>query len=167
VTHLRKMMIEELERRNYFRGRDAALSAFRRAVRAVLWQVLDNPPNLPLLLLLVSQESAQAFGDRTLRRDLSLDNIAEFALCRTCRSGRAMARTGLRMMPTFPSSPLKFRTAGFPQYGFKVGYRKVPSQHKAPNCRAHLVCIPPSRSPLSNLYIPGLCRGSCALEHRH
>jgi hypothetical protein len=31
-----------------------------------------------------------------------------------------MARTGLRMMPTFPSSPLKFRTAGFPQYGFKV-----------------------------------------------
>jgi hypothetical protein len=32
-----------------------------------------------------------------------------------------MARTGLRMMPTFPSSPLKFRTAGFPQYGFKAG----------------------------------------------
>src|SRR5271157_568223 len=27
-------------------------------------------------------------------------------------SGRTMARTGLRMMPTFPSSPLKFRTAG-------------------------------------------------------
>jgi hypothetical protein len=35
-------------------------------------------------------------------------------------SSRAMARTGLRMMPTFPSPPLKFRTAGFPQYGFKV-----------------------------------------------
>jgi hypothetical protein len=31
-----------------------------------------------------------------------------------------MARTGLRMMPTFPSSPLKSRTAGFPQYGFKA-----------------------------------------------
>ena len=31
-----------------------------------------------------------------------------------------MARTGLRMMPTSPSSPLKFRTAGFPQYGFKA-----------------------------------------------
>jgi hypothetical protein len=31
-----------------------------------------------------------------------------------------MARTGLRMMPTFPSSPLKFRTAGFPRYGFKA-----------------------------------------------
>jgi hypothetical protein len=37
------------------------------------------------------------------------------------QSGRAMARTGLRMMPTSPSSPLKFRTAGFPQYGFKAG----------------------------------------------
>jgi hypothetical protein len=36
-------------------------------------------------------------------------------------SGKAMARTGLRMMPTFPSPPLKFRTAGFPQYGFKAG----------------------------------------------
>ena len=35
-------------------------------------------------------------------------------------SGRTMARTGLRMMPTFPSSPLKSRTAGFPQYGFKA-----------------------------------------------
>jgi hypothetical protein len=36
------------------------------------------------------------------------------------RSGRAMARTGLRMMPTFPSPSLKFRTVGFPQYGFKA-----------------------------------------------
>jgi hypothetical protein len=26
------------------------------------------------------------------------------------------------MMPTFPSPPLKFRTAGFPQYGFKAGF---------------------------------------------
>src|SRR6516164_11758210 len=32
-----------------------------------------------------------------------------------------MARTGLRMMPTFPSPPLKFRTVGFPQSGFKAG----------------------------------------------
>ena len=42
-------------------------------------------------------------------------------------SGRTMARTGLRMMPTFPSSPLKFRTAGFPRYGFKAGYQRAPS----------------------------------------
>jgi hypothetical protein len=37
------------------------------------------------------------------------------------RSGRTMARSGLRMMPTFPSPSLKFRTAGFPRYGFKAG----------------------------------------------
>jgi hypothetical protein len=36
-------------------------------------------------------------------------------------SGRAMARTGLRMMPAFPSPSLRFRTAGFPQYGSKAG----------------------------------------------
>jgi hypothetical protein len=29
-------------------------------------------------------------------------------------SGRIEARIGLRMMPTFPRSPLSFRTAGFP-----------------------------------------------------
>src|SRR5882724_6918910 len=37
-------------------------------------------------------------------------------------SGRAMARSGLRMMPTFPLPSLKFRTADFPQYGFKAGF---------------------------------------------
>jgi len=37
-------------------------------------------------------------------------------------SGKARARTGLRMMPTSPLPPLKFRTAGFPQYGFKAGF---------------------------------------------
>ena len=37
------------------------------------------------------------------------------------QSGRTEARTGLRMMPTFPRSPLSFRTAGFPQYGWKAG----------------------------------------------
>ena len=29
--------------------------------------------------------------------------------------------SGLRMMPTFPPPPLSFRTAGFPQYGWKAG----------------------------------------------
>ena len=36
------------------------------------------------------------------------------------RSGRAMARTGRRMMPTFPSPSLKFRTSSFPRYGLKA-----------------------------------------------
>src|SRR5262249_41172472 len=37
------------------------------------------------------------------------------------RSGRTEARTGLRMMPTSPRSPLSFRTAGFPRYGWEAG----------------------------------------------
>ncbi len=37
------------------------------------------------------------------------------------QSGRIEARTGLRMMPTSPRSSLSFRTAGFPQYGWKAG----------------------------------------------
>jgi hypothetical protein len=32
-----------------------------------------------------------------------------------------MALSGLRMMLTFPSSPLRFRTAGFPRYGSQAG----------------------------------------------
>jgi hypothetical protein len=36
-------------------------------------------------------------------------------------SGRTMARIGLRMMPPFPSSPLRFRTVSFPQSGSKAG----------------------------------------------
>ena len=38
------------------------------------------------------------------------------------RSGRIEARSGLRMMPTFPRSSLSVRTAGFPQYGWKAGF---------------------------------------------
>jgi hypothetical protein len=37
------------------------------------------------------------------------------------QSDRIEARTGLRMMPTSPRSPLSFRTAGVPQYGWKDG----------------------------------------------
>ncbi len=44
-------------------------------------------------------------------------------------SGRAMARTGLRMMPTSPSPPLKFRTVGFPQYGFKASLSDRACRH--------------------------------------
>ena len=46
------------------------------------------------------------------------------------QSGRIEARTGLRMMPTFPRSPLRFRKAGFPRYGSKAGLsdRAFPSR---------------------------------------
>jgi hypothetical protein len=48
-------------------------------------------------------------------------------------SGRIEARTGLRMMPTFPRSSLSFRTAGFPQYGWKAGIsgETFPARHSA------------------------------------
>ena len=43
-----------------------------------------------------------------------------------------MARTGLRMMPTFPSPSLKFRTVGFPQYGFKASMSDSACRPPAP-----------------------------------
>jgi hypothetical protein len=39
--------------------------------------------------------------------------------------------SGLRMMPTFPPPPLSFRTAGFPQYGWKVGLSSSAFPHVA------------------------------------
>ena len=68
-----------------------------------------------------------------------------------------MARTGLRMMPTFPLPPLKFRTAGFPRYGFKAGL----SDEAFPGT---LVCHRPSCSLLPSRF-PALCQGRCAYGH--
>jgi hypothetical protein len=82
-------------------------------------------------------------------------------------SGRAMARTGLRMMPTFPSSPLKFRTVSFPQYGFKVGLSKGAFPARGAQLSHPSGLHPSFAPPLSNLFVPALCRGRCALEHRH
>jgi hypothetical protein len=54
------------------------------------------------------------------------------------------------MMPTFPRSPLSFRTAGFPQYGWKAAFQAVPSWmigglSLLPACAVrHPVCIRPS-----------------------
>jgi hypothetical protein len=82
-------------------------------------------------------------------------------------SGRTMARSGLRMIPTFPSSPLRFRTAGFPRYGSKAGLsgRAFPdlasvscSQHTR---RVDQVCLRPSCSPRQSLS-PALSRRSSA-----
>ena len=61
------------------------------------------------------------------------------------------------MMPAFPPSPLKFRTAGFPRYGFKAGISDAafPAHWFAIALRA-LCC---HRDSL-------LCvRGRCAYEH--
>jgi hypothetical protein len=83
-------------------------------------------------------------------------------------SGRTMARTGLRMMPTFPSSPLKFRTAGFPRYGFKAGVSAGAFPRAAPTWRALPVCIPPSCPPLpACLSFSAQCRSTLCTKHCH
>ena len=62
--------------------------------------------------------------------------------------GRTMARTGLRMMPTSPSSPLKSRTVSFPQYGFKAGMSDGAFPSSASSSRRP-VCVRPSCPPLA------------------
>ena len=70
-----------------------------------------------------------------------------------------MARTGLRMMPTFPSPPLKFRTAGFPQSGFKASLsgRAFPDGSGLSLLPAytppHSVCIDPSLASATDTLI--------------
>ena len=75
-----------------------------------------------------------------------------------------MARTGLRMMPTFPSSPLKFRTAGFPQYGFKAGVSKGAFPPVAPTCRALTVCVLSSFPRFQLVVLRAVSERLCALE---
>jgi len=64
-----------------------------------------------------------------------------------------MARIGLRMMPTFPSPPLRFRTAGFPRYGLKAGI-------SGEACPVQRVCLRPS-CWLPSSRFPALCQGRC------
>jgi hypothetical protein len=52
---------------------------------------------------------------------IQLQSASELGLRTGPMSGRTMARIGLRMMPPFPSSPLRFRTVSFPQSGSKAG----------------------------------------------
>ena len=58
-----------------------------------------------------------------------------------------MARTGLRMMPTFPPLSLKSRTAGFPQYGFKADISDGAFPSTTRSAR-RAVCLRPSCIPL-------------------
>jgi len=84
-------------------------------------------------------------------------------------SGRAKARSGLRMMPTFPWPSLKFRTAGFPQYGFKAGRSDRAFPFDASSRRT--VCHCPSCSPLPSSdprSVPGnVARWSTSVRAAH
>ncbi len=65
------------------------------------------------------------------------------------------------MMPTFPSSPLKFRTVSFPQYGFKAGIsgEAFPARGVFPSAG-----LPSSFVPIAyHVLLPVQCRGTrCA-----
>jgi Protein of unknown function (DUF1800) len=65
-----------------------------------------------MLFYLDNVQSMGAHSVAGINRDRGLNENSG-----VCRSGRIVARTGLRMMPTFPRSPLTFRKASFPRYG--------------------------------------------------
>ena len=64
-------------------------------------------------------------------------------------------------MPTFPSSSRRFRTAGFPQYGFKAGMSDGAFPVGA-NLPRHPVYLRPSCSPLVASYTPYCAGKRCA-----
>src|SRR6266853_104379 len=76
------------------------------------------------------------------------------------QSGGIEARTGLRMMPTSPRSPLSFRTAGFPQYGWKAGlsdgaFPDITQLKSAPDIRCMTAGLhPPFVHPVVAAIIP-------------
>jgi hypothetical protein len=83
------------------------------------------------------------------------------------RSGRTMARTGLRMMPTFSIIPPKIPYGGFSP----VRLQGWPIGRHLPASGAH-VSRPPGLHPAFvptafSVSFSALCRSSCALKHRH
>jgi hypothetical protein len=70
-----------------------------------------------------------------------------------CPLFRAAWQITTKPYATFPAPPLKFRTAGFPQYGYKAGLSDGAFLHNA----ARTVCVRPSRSPWRHRF-SALCR---------
>jgi len=137
----------------------------RVGVRIVCFRgSMATPPILYLRFagsLAVSAQDSRPSGSLLL----SCKALSSSPSCRL--SGKAMARTGLRMMPTFPSPPLKFRTAGFPQYGFKAGLSDgaFPARRPivAPIWLASLLRAPRFQTCISPLGVGAVVR----FEHRH
>jgi hypothetical protein len=89
------------------------------------------------------------------------------------QSGRAEARTGLRMMPTSPPPSRSFRTVGFPQYGWKAGISDGAFPYDRPVKPAPGIPGPwcSLRPPFvhlgTNSGVPALSRASDPSVHRH
>ena len=71
---------------------------------------------MPSLRARASQQFCVAINDCT---ELSADKMVTAA---DGELGRIKARTGFRMMPTFPRSSLQSVRQVFPQYGWKAGF---------------------------------------------
>ena len=75
-------------------------------------------------------------------------------------------------MPTFPRSPLSFRTAGFPQYGWKAGlsdgaFPGVTQLKSAPDIRCLTAGLHPPFVYLVVQRLPALSRDADSIVHRH
>jgi hypothetical protein len=73
-----------------------------------------------MLLLTAFQRPCTLFAERPASA-FAAPTAVRFGWSVSCPPGGAVARTGLRMMPTFPLLPLKFRRADLLRYGFKAG----------------------------------------------
>jgi hypothetical protein len=77
-----------------------------------------------------------------------------------------MARSGLRMMPPFPSPSLKFRKAAFPIPASRPAFQTGPSRPTASSSQRS-VCVRPSCSPFHRWILRTVPEKPGALEHRH
>jgi len=138
----------------------------RVGVRVVCFR--GSIPTPPILYLRFTASLAVAAQDSRPSGSLLLSCKASSSSASCRLSGKAMARTGLRMMPTFPSPPLKFRTAGFPQYGFKAGLSEgaFPARRPivAPLWFASLLRAPRFQTCSSPLGVGAVVRLSAAIR---
>jgi hypothetical protein len=89
------------------------------------------------------------------------------------RSGRTMARCGLRMMPPFPSSPLSAVRRVFPSTAGRLAYQAGPSQHvdqlkPAPGMHCSTSGLSsPFVYLVANIGYPVLSRAAGSIVHHH
>jgi hypothetical protein len=107
------------------------------------------------------------------RIDASAASFQHLTCTAITGSSRIEALNGLRMMPLFPPSSLKFRTAGFPQYGFKAdisggAFPLVLLLKPAPGIHSFFVSLlPPFVLIQTEAWYPALSRAGILSRYRH